>query len=428
MVQFGGMALAMLVGVTLARALGPEGLGIYSIAMSIAAILSVVIEFGTPTYVMKAVAAAHVRNDHGNLYATIAWAKKTTLLSSCLVALCALAVLQLFASGISVQLRATVSEVLVLGPLLAIAKIQEAAMRGMNMQLVGQTPLLIARPAFFLAGMVLCLHFSTESLTAPQAMRLQLLSMLLVAVTISLITQKKVAPYRNASPLLRFDPRGAIQSALPMAVTEGLRVTLGQMAILLLGLLSNATATGLFKAADSVGLLCCLPMTVLNVAVAPVIARLHHEGNTGRLKKVVSITALGMVLGSFAFLLAAVLYGETMLALMFGAKYSHAAMPMLILCVGYSLGATLGPTLVFMNMTGRERTVTRSFVYAMLASCVVGVPAILFLGAVGAAIANVSAYFVWNFLLWLGAKRIADIDTSLYPALSALFSRSASRK
>jgi O-antigen/teichoic acid export membrane protein len=108
------------------------------------------------------------------------------------------------------------------------------------------------------------------------------------------------------------------------------------------------------------------------------------------------------------------------LALLFGPAYADAQAPMLILCVGYALGAMLGPSMVFMNMTGRERVVTRSIAAAFLANFVLGAVAIRYAGAAGAALGNVVAYFVWSGWLWREARRQAGVDTSLVPAVSAL--------
>ena len=221
-------------------------------------------------------------------------------------------------------------------------------------------------------------------------------------------------------PTSTFDRRGALRAVVPMAMTEGLRVLNGNLSVFLLGYLTDPSAIGLFKVADSVGTLCSIPVAILNIVAAPQIARLHASGDTERLKKLVSYVALAMTLGSIALAVPLLLFGSETLSMLFGPKFANARTPMLILCLGYGLGAAFGPSLVFMNMTGRERTVTRSFAVSFFSNFLLGAAAISYAGPTGAAVANVAGYLIWTGWLWLEGKRRARVDTSLLPATIGL--------
>jgi len=414
--QVASMGLALLVGIFLARILGPEGLGVYSLAIATIAVLNIPTEFSWSTYLMREAAGAHVRSDWGYLGAVFAWCTRTIFLMSLAVVIVAAAVLLFL--PINHELRWTILAALLLIPLIAQSNARDLAMRGMNLQLIGQLPMLILRPGMFLVFLSLA-FVALGTMSAPQAMLLHVLAMVAVVVAISILFWRNT-PQVTAQPSVAFDGRAAFRAAWPMGMTEGLRVLNGHLAVFLIGALTDAGAVGLFKVADSIGMMCAMPLSILNIVAAPQIARLHAANDARRLKKLVSTVALGMTLGAASLALFVMFFGAEILLPLFGAQFARAETPMLILCLGYALGAMLGPATVFMNMTGRERTVTRGIVVSFTANLVLGAALISTLDIVGAALANVAAYFIWYGWMWWEAKRQAGVDTSLVPALTGL--------
>jgi O-antigen/teichoic acid export membrane protein len=419
--QFAGMAVATLVGVVLARQLHPEGLGVYSIAMSTVAILAIPTEFGLPNYLMREVAAAHVKLEWGRLAAVLHWCTRAILVSSLAVAAAAAIVASLV--PLTAPLRFAVFAALPIVVLSAQTNARDFALRGMNLQLLGQLPTLVLRPIFFLTCLLAFLVLQPSSLTPGTAMLLQTLSMALVAVTAAIIFRRFAPPQvfmRHTGSVSRNE---ALSASLPMGMTEALRVLNGHMAIFFLGALASTEAVGLFKVADSIGLLCALPISILNVVTAPQIARLHAAGDTERLARLVSYVGLGMALGCFGMFLLVAVFGETILSTLFGAKYVEAKLPMLVLCLGYTIAAAMGPSVAFMNMTGRERTVAQGIAMSFAVNLVVGAAAITYAGAIGAAFANVAGYIIWTAWLSRQSYKLARIDTSLLSALRELYAR-----
>jgi O-antigen/teichoic acid export membrane protein len=416
--QFAGMAIALVVGVVLAQELGPAGLGVYSLAMSTVAVLAIPTEFGLPNYLMREVAAAHVGQDWERLASVLRWCTRAILFSGLgIVALACAAVLVL---PVDPAVRLAILAALPLIPLVAQTNARDLALRGMNRQLAGQLPTLVLRPAFFLAALGLTAALSAGPLLAWHAMLLHALAMVFVFVAIALIFSRYAPSQIATAPPLAFDHRAALQAAVPMGMTEGMRVLNGHLAVFFLGLLASTEAVGLFKVADSIGLLCGLPISILNVVAAPQIARLHAANDIERLRRLVSYVGLGMAVGCFGIFVCVALFGEAILAALFGPAFVGAKAPMLILCLGFMLAAGFGPAIVFMNMTGRERTVTQGVAFSFAITLVAGAVAVTFAGAIGAAVANVTGFLVWTVWLWREGRRQTGIDTSLLRAVSEL--------
>ncbi|NOT40906.1 MAG: oligosaccharide flippase family protein [Alphaproteobacteria bacterium] len=420
LVQAAGMGLALIVGMLLARALGAHGLGIYSLGMSVVALLSVPTEFGLPTYLMREVATAHVRQDWGRLRTVVSWCTRAIFLSSIAVTVAACLCLAFAGPSIGQELTLTILAALPLVLLVALTKAREAALQGMNLQPLAQIPMLIGRPGTFLTVLALAVFGFGFALDASQAMMLHSFSMALVAAAITLLYRARISTRSSWPQDSTFDGRGAVRAALPMALTEGLRVMNGHIAIFMLGFLASPTAVGIYKVADAVCILCALPVFVLSNVVAPQIARLHVAGDVARLGSLVSYVALSMTVGSLAMAMPVVFFGIDILSLLFGPGFGDAYLPMIILCIGYAASAMMGPSLAYMNLTGREQTVTRAFAVSFLANLVLGAAAVSIAGATGAALTNVVCYLIWNGWLWREAKRQAKVDTSLLPAMQEL--------
>lgn len=92
------MLLSFLVGVLLARNLGPSGYGIYALVMAIIALLTVPTEFGLPSLVTREVAVARAEKDWGRIRGVLSWANTV-------VAILSLSLLGVTAGWVSINLK-----------------------------------------------------------------------------------------------------------------------------------------------------------------------------------------------------------------------------------------------------------------------------------------------------------------------------------
>src|SRR5690606_16756372 len=105
--RIAGMGFGFLVGVQLARGLGAEGYGIYGVAMSIIALLTVPTEFGLPQLLTREVAVAKVERDWGRMKGILCWSSRVSLLISAVIGVGAVAWLLLSGHGLDSALGMT---------------------------------------------------------------------------------------------------------------------------------------------------------------------------------------------------------------------------------------------------------------------------------------------------------------------------------
>jgi O-antigen/teichoic acid export membrane protein len=371
---------------------------------------------------MREVANGHVRGDWPYVRAVLRWCGRRVLLLSLAVIALAGAIVAAMSERLDPALQWTLYAALPMVVLASHTKVGEAALRGMNLQVIGQIPMQIVRPGVFFASLLGASALGV-ALNAPGAMLMHTSSMVVVAGAVALMMRGRIPPQNPSHQDQAFNGSAAFRAAIPMAMTEGLRVLNGHLSIFVVGALASAEAVGIYKVADSVGLLCGLPLSVLNVVAASQIARLHAAREAERMRRLVSYISLAMAAGSLFLAVPAVLFGHQLLGSLFGPSFFDSYGPMAVLCIGYTVAAWFGPAVVFMNMTGRERTVTQGIALSFTLNLVLGVLGVWLAGPIGAAVANVAGYLVWNVWLWHQAKRQAGVDTSLVPATRELISR-----
>ena len=407
-----GMVFGFLVGVQLARGMGAAGYGVYGVAMSIISMVTIPTEFGLPQLVTREVASAQVRQDGTLIRGVLRWANRTVMLLSVSMAIAGLIGWLLFHEKFSNELGYALLLGLLLVPLVSLGNLRGAALRGFQQIVRGQIPEIILRPAVFSLLLLIASVLLPVGLTPAVAIAMQVLAAgatLMVAEfmlrQVLPVGQSIAAPVSNAKAWIR--------SALPMALTEGMRVLHGNISVLLLGALSISATVGVFRVASSMALLLMMPVSLIHVVSAPFFSRLHAAGDHVRLQRMLSWVAAAMVIGVASLTLPFAFFGEQLVGTVFGADFGASNAPLLVLSAGTVIGSAFGAGATLLNMTGHEKIVTRAFGLSLVALGLLSPPLIQFWGAVGAALANSVSFVLWSVLMWRDARRLLCLDTSM---------------
>jgi len=411
--RFLGMLFGFLVGVQLARGLGPAGYGVYGLALSAISMLAMPVEFGVPSLVTREVAAAHARQQWPAVWSVVLWAVRTVILLALLTLAIAGVVWLLLRDRITGDLARVFTAGLLLILLVPLGNLTCAALRGLHNFVRGEFPDVVLRPALFSALLFGVTTALPSGLTPTISMSLQVLAAgISLAVAYGML--RKVLPRLPPGSRPPEGQRQWLRSAVPMALSESMRVVQGNLAVIALGYLATPAIVGIFRVGTSAGLLLAMPVTVAHVVSAPIFSSLHATGNKAALQKYLTRTTSITVLGVMACVLPFVVGGETLLGMIFGRDFSASNSIILILSLGTIASATFGPGGPLLNMTGQERYVTRSFCVSVLVLAILAPPLILIAGGEGAALANSVALTVWSVLMWRHARRTLGVDSSVW--------------
>lgn len=411
-----GMGFTFLVGIQLARGLGAAGYGVYGLAMSIIAVLTVPTEFGLPQLLTREVAASDARRDWGSMKGAILWASRASLL----IAFAMAGGLVLFVAWNQPTSAGDFGFALLAGtvmlPLVAQVSIRAGALRGLRRIVLGQVPDVLLRPLFHSA----LLFGASGFLALPWGPALALLLGAASAGLALVVAQGlliRALPEEVRAATAATNARAWWSSALPMALTEGMRLLQAHVVILMLGWLVALPEVGVYRVATSIMVLVAFPVSLFNIVSMPIVARLHVEQDERRLQRTLTFVALGMTVGVAILTAPFAISGSSLLSLFFGTEFASGDRIVLVLCLSALISAVFGANAVMLNMTGAHTRVTRASAYSLLLLVVTSVPLISALGTLGAAYASLASVFTWNLLMWIDCLRLRRVDTSIFSLL-----------
>jgi len=404
------MIASFAAGILLARGLGVEGYGFYSLALAVITIAAIPSEFGLPFLVTREVAAASAKQEYGTVFGIIRWANRASMWVAGAVALAiALAGLVLFQVGSPILAGAFLFGAPVI-PLVALAKIQGGALQGLNHVVRGQVPWSLLRP-LILALLVAATLFAGARLTAPAAMALNSVT----AAAVLVIAYAWLRRHLPASVPAKTVEHGRrwFASSVPMGLMEGMRQLQSELALLLLGLIAAPAAVGLLRIAAVTAQTAAAPIAVIVHVALPIMARLHVQKDHARLQKTVTAVAQSQFVAVLALSLPLIMFAEPLIALAFGSEFERSGDALRIIAAGQIANAAFGPNIWVLNMTNHERRVARALAIA-LAATIVTVPLLsMWLGVTGAALGLLVSMLVWNVIAWRDAKRLLALETSV---------------
>lgn len=410
-----GMGFGLLVGMQLARALQADGYGIYGVAMSVMTLLMLPVEIGLPRLVTREVSAAYAQGNDGKMVGIAGWSRRVVMLLSFAVMTVSAGGILIFGGWLRPELTTTLLVSLLLIPTIAVANIDSAAVRGSQQVIRGQIPEALIRPAchsLLLFGVASQGH----AITPPSAMVLGLASAAL-ALLVALMARRGALPRTFPEPVSRDEARRMWTSAIPMFLAEGMLVVRSHAQIILIGLISVAAVAGVYRVAGSISLLISIPITIINVGCAPIIARLHAQQNIEQLTRLSMWISVVATVGTTVLLSPFLAAGPQILVALFGPEFASANSPLIIIAAGTILSAAMGASALILNMTGNERCVTRSAVFSLLALFITSPPLIARWGAVGAAASNAMSAVLWGLLMRRDVMHKLGFDPSIFGCL-----------
>jgi O-antigen/teichoic acid export membrane protein len=407
------MLASFLVGVQLARGLGVQGYGHYGLALSIITIASIPGELGLPKLVNREVAIAAAREDYPTLFGVLRWADRVCWIASVtLAAVVAIVAAVLYSRGSTALATALVAGIPVI-PFMALSRIRGDALQGLHYITLGQVPANLLRPLFL---SILILFISLGGWLSP-AIAMGLNS--ITAIAVYLIAYRLLSKHvpKVAPPAVITAGRRWLESTIPLALTDGMRMLQLELTTVLLGLLTIPAEVGLFRIAVITATMAATPMIILNRVNMPMISRLYARDEWSRLQKVVTYSGYVQTAGVVLVSLPLLLFPELLLSLVFGPDFAAAGTALRIISLGQITNAAFGPNVPLLNMTHRERRVTRAMIIGVSLNVVTVLLLGRLFGMIGGAVGFVVSLVSWNILAWLDSRRIVGVETSILGAL-----------
>ncbi len=411
-----GMLLTFLVGVQLARALGPTEYGRYGTMMAVVSLLLVPAQMALPILATRDIPIFVSRRTYGQVKGLVlAYATNILGASIALAGLC-LAGYWIVYGGRAPDWTSLFYWGLATFPALALANLGVAVLRGFERVSLSQAYESLIRPGVFAILLFVGIHWA-GAFMAERAMGVQALALALALVLSAVNIWLVMSPEIRRAPLPRRD-WSWIGSALPLSATELIRTFDSQYAMILFGALAVGDV-GLFRVALSTGGVVAIPFAIVALVVMPFFAQLHASGDRRRLQLATNGAAVATFGCSLGITVLVFLIGAPALRFAFGEAYAASWAPWVLIACAYTIGGFFGPAPILLNMAGQERSVTLA--YAIGSAIGVTLTATLYhwLGISSAGVAMIVAELVKGVFMRKRAMERLSVDPSAIPMLRA---------
>ena len=411
LIRLACMVVAFACSVLLARVQGVEQFGVYSYVIGLVSLIGLIPQYGLPSLVMRETARARQAAEWGLMKGLWRWSFHTCIKLCLLAVFLGVAVYYLWVSAQNGEISQGYLWGLILIPLVALARLRAAALRGLQYPVRSQLPENLLRP-LFLAGFVLLFLLAGHSLSALSAIKFHLLAAAITFVLGTLILWRSKpeqlsgneASYRNAGSWLA--------AIIPLGALGTLQMSSQQIDIIMIGSMLTPTETGVYKVFVSTATLIMLGLQIVSLVLGPRIAGYLEAGDQNAVQRNVTYAVLAGLLfavpvsGLFLF------GGRFLISAVYGQEFVQTYSAFQLLVLTQLINVAFGCTATLLNMARMEKSCLVWFGLATVVNIVGNYFLIPILGINGVAISTMISVIVWNLAYCLLGYKKLGINTS----------------
>ena len=375
-----GLVSGFALGVLLARMLGPAEFGAYGLVTTIAAVGMTIAQLGTPQLAVRELSVRAARADWAGVKAIVYQFGIATTLAGAAIGAVAFGGATL--AGASPSEMALVTQGAVLTLLTAYTGLFAAELRGLGLLLKGQSMDITVRPALSFA-IVAILLLAGSRMDALIALTVQNAVTLGAAVVSMAWLWKAIPGHSRRVQRTGFIPWLGV--ALPLGAVDVLRQFDGSYGVLLVGWLASGVELGVFRVAVACLVMAAMPVTIFHILLAPTLSRLHASNEKVEMQRLLSWSAAAMTAIMLPIAAGAWFLGKWLVALVFGAVYADAWLPLFLLTLSQLIYSLFGMGPILLAMCEGERDLIRIYAIAIGTAVAAAIPMTMAWGGGGAA-------------------------------------------
>ena len=391
----------------LARWVGSEFLGIYSLANSVRLISEVFGKMGMEIGVMRFVSLLNPDIEKKKIQRLIGSAVKMTMAFSVVIM-----------AGLLVSSGFIVTHILKEPPLLkivlmvfaiaipfnAITLVVAFATQGFKRLKYKIFITQFLNPTILLVVMIISFWF----ISVEVALMAPMLVSSIIGFIVMFAVLKKLTGVKNQQLLKAPFDRELLVFSYPLMFVTILLTLMHWMDILMLGAFTNASTVGLYHpAARTAGLLQALLTSFLSI-YSPMIAQFHAKSDQKNMSGSYKLVSRWLLTFSIPVALIFLVYPQKVM-LLFGAEYLPSANVLIVLTAATFIHAILGAAQSTLSMTGHTRLLLWNAIGAFIINIILNIILIPNYGMIGAAWATLISLFVISLLRVLEVRWILKL-------------------
>ena len=344
-----GIGLMFLMNVLIARMLGPEGIGLFQLTLSLANILSVLATLGLYQSVLRFIPEYRISGDMDLYNGFISWSKKLVLLSSIIIML----VLILFSLVFEGDKAGSILYSAILVPIISFSLWRKGLSRALNRLLIAIVPKDVVLP--FILVVIIILIEPGEILHI--IVLYTVISLAVELVSYFWLKRDMFVIDRLAGGSIKYayDSILWLKSSLSNMTGTFFRLGMQKWDIIVIGLYAGLADAGKYAVAVQIALILSVVLRITNLVYTPSISEHYHNGRMDGVIKTLMRAVLFSSAMSSPIMLAVYVYPEHLLSI-YGQEYIEVVDILKILTFGYFINAITGPIGVTMIIIGSEKS------------------------------------------------------------------------
>ena len=400
--QGAGRVLGYATQSALARGLGRESFGLYTLGVAVVTAAQIISQFGLDNGVVRYVAHYRAQGDTARVRGTILQAVGLTFAFSLVVAVAIFFGAGTIAGFFDPDLEPVVRAFAFAVPFFALMSIICWATQGFQTVAYATYTQQILRPLIYLL-LVIGVYFVGASLVGVVAA--YVISMALGVLIGLFFLRRLFPPLLNFRTRPKFETRALFGVSVPMSVSRATQYANNWTAILVLGIFQPAGVVGLFQAAFRTATFATLVRFAFNGIFSPIISNLHAQENTEDLGRLYKDVTRWTFTGAFAIFLLIVLLTSEILTVFGGKEYAAGATALIIVAFAQLFSTSVGPANTMLAMTDNQTVLMIITTIGALTGVAVCFALIPDFGMIGAAIGAAAAILTENTATLIFVRR-----------------------
>ncbi len=392
------VALLFSLTLVLARLLGPEQYGIYAFVFTLMQVSTTIGRGGLMHIMVREIAVSLGAHDIAAArgYLWIGWVV-ALVMATTMALIFGLILMPLLTEIDDTSYHAQVFGAVYIAAMVLVGML-EAAIRGSGRVLVGQTAELLLRPlvqltlialaASGMAGAVMDVRFAVGAATGAA----------FCAFAYALVFYFRTTVAIDAVPRAPVKA-GFLRGLLTLSGTTLIAAINSNLSLIILGAMDMKTEVGFFSIAAQLAALMAIGLMAANASMAPEMNRLSDSPEKSDAPLLQRLASRSCELSLAFGLPLALIYlatGQFLIPFIFGAPYTAAYWPTVILTLGQLLNISFGSVVIMLYADRQESVVLTAIVISILTNLALCLALIPQHGAIGAAIASTTSLAIWN--------------------------------
>ena len=200
----------------------------------------------------------------------------------------------------------------------------------------------------------------------------------------------------------KFTVKQIFKTSYPMALSAIAYFIMQSIDVIILSMYKGFEEIAYYSVSVKLAMLTTLALMSVNIVIAPRIAEIYENKEMQTLQKLIKRSTRIIFLISVCVLAILFLFSEEILSL-FGKDYSKANNALLYLLSAQFFNAVSGPGAIYLNMTGRQRTLNKILIFGLAINISLNfylIPIEESYGGInGAATATLVSLIIWNMII-----------------------------